>query len=318
MPEVDILLAAYNGEEFIAEQIDSILNQTYQNFRLIIRDDGSSDNTPAIIEEYAQKYPDKILVIHDDVVCKGSAKNFMELLKHAEADYIMFSDQDDYWLPYKVQITLDYMKKTERENPEEPVLVFTGLHKVEQDLKSMDDFQNLSITRERYSLKQLLVCNCINGCTEMLNRKLYSRLGRYDECITFHDWWAALYAAAAGVICHIPMALILYRQHKNNVTFTKETPLKRKARIISSIIVRPFRKYKHSREKFRLQGGMYILLKERLSQDINPEKLKYIDDYIALWGRNRLKRLYIYMRTPYRKICSLFENIMFVLKLLLL
>ena len=96
MAEVDILLAAYNGEKFIAEQIESILAQTYQDFRLVIRDDGSSDNTPAIIEDYAAKYPGKIEVVHDDAVCKSPAKNFFELLKHAEADYVMFSDQDDY------------------------------------------------------------------------------------------------------------------------------------------------------------------------------------------------------------------------------
>ncbi|MBQ7732646.1 MAG: glycosyltransferase [Synergistaceae bacterium] len=76
MAQVDILLAAYNGEKFIAEQIDSILAQTFQDFKLVIRDDGSSDKTPEIIEDYANKYPDKIQVIHDDAVCKHPTKNF--------------------------------------------------------------------------------------------------------------------------------------------------------------------------------------------------------------------------------------------------
>ena len=98
MPEVDILLAAYNGGKYIAEQIDSILAQTYQDFRLIIRDDASTDNTVMIIDEYAAKYPDKIWVVHDDAVCKSATKNFFQLLTYAEADYVMFSDQDDYWL----------------------------------------------------------------------------------------------------------------------------------------------------------------------------------------------------------------------------
>ena len=90
MPEIDILMAAYNGEKYISEQIESILSQTFTDWRLLIRDDGSGDNTPAIIEEYAAKYPGKIEVIHDDAVCRNATKNFFELLKHAEADYVMF------------------------------------------------------------------------------------------------------------------------------------------------------------------------------------------------------------------------------------
>ena len=317
-PKIDILLASYNGEDFIAEQIDAVLAQTYQDFRLIIRDDGSSDSTPAIIEDYARRYPAKIVIVHDDVVCRNPTKNFMELVKHAKADYVMFCDQDDVWLPYKVRITLDYMEAAELANPDKPVLVFTGLHEVDRHLVSMDKYRNLGLSRERYSLKSLLVCNCISGCTEMVNRKLYSRLGEYDDRIEFHDWWTALYASATGVICHVPMALIDYRQHGNNVTFVQEAPHFRKIRIISSIVFSPLKKYAYSRKKFRLQGGMYILLKERFSQEILPENQKYIDDYIALFGRSRLKRLGAYIRSDYRKVYGLFENVMFVLKLLFL
>ncbi|MBQ7192792.1 MAG: glycosyltransferase, partial [Synergistaceae bacterium] len=125
MSTIDILMATYNGQKFIAEQLDSIFSQTFQDFRLIVRDDGSTDNTCAILEEYSAKYPGRIKIIHDEAVCKSATKNFFEILKHAEADYVMFSDQDDVWLKYKVQITLDYMKETERKNPGKPVLIFT-------------------------------------------------------------------------------------------------------------------------------------------------------------------------------------------------
>ena len=224
MAEVDILLASYNGEKFIAEQIDSLLNQTFKDIRIVIRDDGSSDNTPAIIEEYAEKYPGIIEVVHDDAVCKSPTKNFFELLKHARADYVMFSDQDDYWLPYKVQITLDYMKRTERENPGKPVLVFTGLEVVDEKLTSMDKFMALEIEKAHYDFGKLLLGNCVSGCTEMLNRAVYENVGEYDELMNIHDWWIAQYASACGVICHVPMALILYRQHSNNcIGYSKNT-----------------------------------------------------------------------------------------------
>ncbi|MBQ7154069.1 MAG: glycosyltransferase family 2 protein [Synergistaceae bacterium] len=217
MPEVDILMAAYNGEKYIAEQIESILAQTFQDFRLLIRDDGSTDNTPAIIEKYAAKYPGKIEVVHDDVDCHSAVKNFFQLLTYARADYVMFSDQDDVWLPYKVQISLDYMKEAERKNPGEPVLVFTGLHVVDAKLKSMDRFMALGLMRARYTTVELLLANCVSGCTEMANRKLYEALGSYSPQIMIHDYWMALYAYACGVICNVPMALILYRQHSNNL-----------------------------------------------------------------------------------------------------
>ena len=218
MPEVDILMAAYNGEEFIAEQIDSILGQTFQDFRLLIRDDGSTDNTPAIIEEYAQKYPGKIEVVHDDVGCRNHAKNFMELLKHAEADYVMFSDQDDYWLPYKVQVSLWHIKETERKNPGLPVLVFSGMHVVDEKLQSMDRFAQFALERTEYKrFTNMLLSNVVSGCTSILNKALYSKCKGYIDGMPFgHDNVLATLSAICGVLEHIPAAMILYRQHQNN------------------------------------------------------------------------------------------------------
>ena len=219
MPEIDILMAAYNGEEFIAEQIDSILNQTFQNFRLLIRDDGSTDNTPAIIEKYEQKYPGKIEVVHDDVVCRNPYKNFLELLKHAEADYVMFSDRDDYWLPYKIQVTLWHMKELEHKNPGLPALVFSGMKVVDEKLQSMNRFLQYSLDRAEYTFTNLLMSNVVSGCTSMLNRALYSKSKGYIEGMRFaHDSFFATLAPLCGVIEHIPAAMILYRQHQHNAS----------------------------------------------------------------------------------------------------
>ena len=220
MPEIDILLAAYNGEKFIAEQIDSILNQTFQDFRLLIRDDGSSDNTQTIIEEYARKYPDKIEVVHDEAVCKRPNKNFMELLKHTKADYVMFCDQDDVWLPYKIQVTLWHMKELERKNPGKPALVFSGLKVVDENLYSMNRFIQYSLDIVEYEkFTNLMISNVVSGCTSMFNNALYSKFKGYIEGMPFaHDSILAILAAMCGVIEHIPAAMILYRQHQNNAS----------------------------------------------------------------------------------------------------
>ena len=221
MPEVDILLAAYNGEEFIAEQIESILAQTFQDFRLVIRDDGSSDNTPAIIEDYAAKYPNKIQVVHDDVVCRSATSNFFQLLTYASADYVMFCDQDDSLLPYKVEAILWHMKRAEQENPRKPVMVFTGFEVVDEHLNSMKLFGSVDVPEYLYDFTAMLMMNnCVAGCTEMIKRALYEAMGGYDERCGYHDAFSALYASAVGVIVHLTMASIKYRQHSgNNVGF---------------------------------------------------------------------------------------------------
>ena len=222
MPEINILLASYNGEKFISQQIDSILAQNFQDFNIIIRDDGSQDNTPEIIEDYSRKYPDKIIIIHDNEICRHPTKNFFQLIKYASAKYIMFSDQDDYWLPDKVKITLDHMKICERENPGVPICVFTGLERVDADLKTLNQFMAINITKSDYDFKKLISGNCASGCTEMLNRELYSNLGEYDSNINLHDWWAVLYASACGVVSHVNKALIYYRIHTDNSIGGKE------------------------------------------------------------------------------------------------
>ena len=331
MAEIDILMAAYNGERFIAEQIESLLAQTFQDFRLIIRDDGSSDNTPAIIENYEQKYPGKIEIINDDVVCKSPTKNFMQLLKHAEADYVMFCDQDDVWLPYKVQITLDYMKRAEREKPDLPVLVFTGLNVVDAELKSLDIFMALGIPQDRLGMTQLLLANCASGCTEMLNRRLYEGIGGYSEYINIHDHWAALYAAGCGEIRNVPMALILYRQHSNNAIgagiHTRKSSVRwgggagRLLRILSKVklLVNPkeFLQWLYvSRQSFYKTSKPFKFFRSRYSSAMHPDKLQELDNFLKLWGDDRLERLAVFFRIGYPYTTKFLDKSKIFVKLL--
>src|SRR2546423_15580504 len=102
MTKVDILLATYNGEQFVAEQIDSILQQTYKDIHLFIRDDGSQDSTKAIIQSKQKQYPHKITIIPNHSRL-GVVGNFSTLLEFSESFYVMFSDQDDVWLSNKVE-----------------------------------------------------------------------------------------------------------------------------------------------------------------------------------------------------------------------
>ena len=99
---IDILMATHNGEEYIGQQLDSIFAQTNQDWQLLCRDDGSNDSTVSIVTQYMTRHPGRIKLLSDNKGRLGVGLNFGELLEHSNADYIMFADQDDVWLPEKI------------------------------------------------------------------------------------------------------------------------------------------------------------------------------------------------------------------------
>lgn len=220
---IDILLAVYNGEKFISRQIDSILAQSYTDWHLSIRDDCSSDNTFEVVEAYAERYPEKIKA-HKNHENSGSASaNFFSMLSESRADYAMTCDQDDYWLPDKLQVTLQEMERLEA-NSRIPVLVHTDLKPVDVDLNeiapSMFQRQNLDFRRDK--LNYLLAQNIITGCTMMVNKPLLDYFLAKPSFAIMHDWWFGLAAAAFGRIGFVNKPTILYRQHSGNQVGAKD------------------------------------------------------------------------------------------------
>ena len=115
--KINILMSTYNGEQFFAEQIESIQKQTVKDWTLYIRDDGSSDTTPEIIKHYAQLDSRIVFINADNRENFGVIKNFYTLLKHSKADYYFFSDQDDIWLEDKLAVTLAEAEKYDSQKP---------------------------------------------------------------------------------------------------------------------------------------------------------------------------------------------------------
>ena len=116
---IDILLATCNGALYLPEQLDSLLAQTCRGWRLLVRDDGSSDGTREILENYRSRHPDVIMIIPGEGQNLGACGNFSCLLEQSDAPYIMFCDQDDVWLPDKIEITLTAMRELERQGEED-------------------------------------------------------------------------------------------------------------------------------------------------------------------------------------------------------
>lgn len=222
---IDILLATYNGSKYINEQIDSLLSQTFQEWTLIVHDDGSKDDTVQILNDYHKKYPNKIRVIDDGIQCGGAKENFSHLMSYSSAPYIMFCDQDDIWLPNKIEITYNEMVSVEIRNPKVPILIHSDLKVVDENLNvisdSMFDYQKLP--KNIGSINQILVQNNITGCTVMINREALSVSLPIPKVAIMHDWWIGCNVLKAkGIIGLISEPLILYRQHTNNTLGSKK------------------------------------------------------------------------------------------------
>lgn len=219
-PIVDILLATYNGEKYLREQIDSIRDQTYDNWRLLISDDCSSDNTLSIIKNYVE-IDSRITLISESRHFGNAKGNFFHLLKHSSNSLVMFCDQDDVWLDNKIEVSLKEMERAGgNKNSSLPTVVFSDSIVVDEDL------QVLSYSYHKYAglhpycckYRRLLVTNTAAGNTMMLNRPLVRLLQdvKQPSAICMHDWFAMLVASAFGKIVYIPIPTVLYRQHGHN------------------------------------------------------------------------------------------------------
>ncbi len=221
MEKVDILLATYNGEKYLKEQIDSILNQTYDSFRLIISDDCSIDKTREILEEYAKK-DDRVVVFNQDINL-GVTKNFEFLLSKVESEYFMFSDQDDIWKEDKIQKCLEKIKK---ENAD---LVYSDLEVVDADLNvTYESYWKLKgfykKVKKYNDFNSLYLNNYITGCTMFSKKECINTILPFPHTSEFviFDYWMALMISQSGKMAYIEEPLTKYRQHKKNTIGSKK------------------------------------------------------------------------------------------------
>lgn len=225
MSRINVILTTYNGERFLREQIDSLLAQDNDKFRILAFDDGSTDGTLDILESYAKKYPEKIFV-NKNKKNLGAGKNFLNavsLINRASREnneYFMFCDQDDVWRPNKISVTLKRMRQMEkRYGAGAPLLVYTDAVVVNDSLDTIcgSFFEISKLEPKKHSLNSLLMENKCIGCTAMLNKPLASLITVIPENARYHDWWTALTAASFGHISYLPEKTLLYRQHGGNV-----------------------------------------------------------------------------------------------------
>lgn len=280
---IDILLSTYNGEEFLSDQLDSIFKQSYTDFNLLIRDDGSKDKTLEIIEEYKKKFPDKIQIIDNSGINLGSTNSFFELLHYSNAELVMFCDQDDVWKSDKLEIFMNfYNNSIIKKN--QPILIHSAVEVVDSKLSpltSLTDIFNKDKCGMEKTLKWQVFQNDVTGCTMMINsvlRGIINKIDFTDKLVIQHDWFIAQIAYLYGNKFYIPMQTIKYRQHSNNVLGAKQLNF--------------IQRFKYKCKK-GLSYPFYNQITKLLTCKIQtkPEIEALLNEFSALKEKNKIKRI---------------------------
>lgn len=292
---VAICMATYNGEQYIEEQISSIMKQTYKDFVLFIHDDGSKDTTNEILAKLKERYGQQMEVIQGKLEYGGSAKdNFAGLLNYVKNKYnfryFMFSDQDDVWLPEKIAVSMEKMLELEHSN-DVPILVHTDLKVVDENLEILGEsfIKYRALNPEKKDINHLLAQNNVTGCTMLWNKALNDKIDLGRKEVAMHDWWFSTTAALFGEIAFVNQPTILYRQHGNNTVGAT------KVNTIGFIIKRLFGN-NHVKQTLKLSvlqaKGLHNVYGESLSND---NRLKKNEELLRIYGdlyeHNKLYRM---------------------------
>ncbi len=299
---VDILLAVYNGEKYLSEQINSIFAQTVRDFHIYARDDGSTDQSRAILKQHQAAHPEQMTLILNEAPTGSAKGNFFRLLNFSGGEHTMFCDQDDVWEKDKLFLSLKTMEAAGSDLGDVPLLVHSDLKVVDQSLRTVHPsmFRMQKLNPEFLSLNRLVAQNNITGCTVLINRKL-KELVRVSEGALMHDWWVGLIAAAFGQIVFLPYPSVLYRQHESNEVGAKDVC-----------------KTEYLQKKLKNTGGIRASISDTYSQaqaflstyeDILSERQKeLLKAYLQLHGYGVVKRFFalganrFYKSGIYRKI----------------
>lgn len=273
MKSVCILMSTYNGENFLREQLDSLFQQTYSDLNIVVRDDGSTDSTLQLLQEYAEKYPNLHYYKGENL---KPAHSFLDLMRHApQSDYYSLCDQDDVWQNDKISVAINML------NSQHADLYFSSYTIVNKDLAILKENIQKPVMR---TLGQALVFASVTGCTMVFTKKLLEIVNSYSPTkIMMHDSWIYKIALAMEYnICYDDKSHILYRQHGNNVIGSHKSWLQ----IWESRIKRLF---KGSRLRYDESESLY----KGYAHLLSPRQLKYLElliDYYkkSIWDRFRI------------------------------
>lgn len=279
--QVSVALCTFNGQNYIQEQLMSLVNQSVPPFEIVVCDDNSQDSTLTIVEEFSLTSPIPVK-IHVNPVSLGVVKNFEKAISLCTGDYIALCDQDDIWLANKIEITLHSIQELEAEEGiNTPVLAYTDLTVVDSTGEmihpSFMQLQHLSHVTNN-PLRTLIIQNLVTGCTVLINRALAQAALPIPAKAIMHDWWLALVAASCGRLIYIPQSTIYYRQHSANAVGAK--------RYYSAKNVKRILNVSALNKSIAATIDQAYLLRKQLNAKIDEHSRKLLDQHLKNVGRS--------------------------------
>lgn len=289
-----VLLSTYNGERYISHQIDSILAQENVDVSILVRDDGSTDNTKIILKDYCSKHHNVSLMEGNENLRPGNS--FMRLLywagedEYDKYDYYAFADQDDIWLKCKLIKSIEIIEANT--NTDEAVLYCSNQIIYKNESRCGLRFAN----PPKIDLASVISSNKVSGCTFVMNRKLMREICNAappSEALMLrrmHDVWIALAAICLGKVIYDEKSYILYRIHDNNAVGIKKKSALQQFKIYrKNLVDKAYGNYRSwtAREALNafptVQGRNREILEELSDYRINPGiKRKLLSDYDIL------------------------------------
>jgi glycosyltransferase involved in cell wall biosynthesis len=314
-------MAAFNGGKYIAEQIESIRRQTITRWRLIIKDDRSTDDTRIIAEHYAS-LDKRIHLVEGEHARLGPVRNFNWVMKCGQQNiepYIAFADQDDVWHENKLNVQFqDMVNLEEKYGKHVPLLVHSDLEVVDENMRtihySFARYQNIRHP-ETKDIRTLIVQNVVVGNTIMINRQLLDLAVPIPENAYMHDWWLVLCAAVFGGLFYNPRQLSKYRIHAHNVTGVVGyrnaiNPLKlslfKRLQKMNGIFAASLQQANALRERIKSRSADFPQIR-----NIN-EHVKVIDAFLAIREAPFFKRPFQLMKKNIRRQTRLLTILLFL------
>ena len=216
--KIDILMATYNGQKYLVEQLDSIINQTYHNWNLLIRDDNSTDKTLEIIQNYHKK-DKRIKILKDNKGNLGIVRNFEELLKSSESEFIMFSDQDDIWVENKLDMYLKMIEKIKNKG----FMIHSDAILFDKNKSNILKDTFISKKAINKGLENVFFNYFVQGATILISKEIKNFILPFPKEVYLHDRYIHLISELFFERIFVNKALIYYRQHGDNQIGAKNT-----------------------------------------------------------------------------------------------
>lgn len=211
-------MATYNGEKYLVEQLDSIINQTYRNWNLLIRDDNSTDKTLEIIQNYHKK-DKRIKILKDNKGNLGIVRNFEELLKSSESEFIMFSDQDDIWVKNKLDMYLKMIEKIKNKG----FMIHSDAILFDKNKSNILKDTFISKKAINKGLENVFFNYFVQGATILISKEIKNFILPFPKEVYLHDRYIHLISELFFERIFVNKALIYYRQHGDNQIGAKNT-----------------------------------------------------------------------------------------------